>query len=186
MRLRRQFLKFTAVSLVAPSAILVSGANSSVDRPFKSLVKALLDINKPVPIAVAKYLDTKQLDDYGYYLHLRSANLSIEDAASIAGGIRALHSQPKALLTSFSVSYNTGMQGKGLFSLLSTLPTKHLAALGVVACDLDDDSAYLIAEFISKCQSLRMVCVEENNFSEQAKDSIVKAGSKLAGCTTIV
>jgi hypothetical protein len=31
-----------------------------------------------------------------------------------------------------------------------------------------------------------MVCVEENNFSEQAKDSIVKAGSKLAGCTTIV
>ena len=68
----------------------------------------------------------------------------------------------------------------------STLPTKHLAALGVVDCDLDDDSAYLIAEFISKCQSLRMVCVEENNFSEQAKDSIVKAGSKLAGCTTIV
>ena len=34
--------------------------------------------------------------------------------------------------------------------------------------------------------SLRWVCVEENNFSEQAKDSIVKAGSKLAGCTTIV
>jgi hypothetical protein len=31
-----------------------------------------------------------------------------------------------------------------------------------------------------------MVCVEENNFSEQAKDSIVEAGSKLAGCTTIV
>ena len=97
-----------------------------------------------------------------------------------------MHSQPKALLTSFSVSYNTGLRRKGLSSLLSTLPTKHLAALGVVDCDLDDDSAYLIAEFISKCQSLRMVCVEENNFSEQAKDSIVKAGSKLAGCTTIV
>ena len=186
MRLRRQFLKFTAASLLAPTAILVSGANSSDDGPFKPLVKALLDIQKPVPIAVAKYLEAKQFDDYSYYLHLRSANLSIEDAAAIAGGIRALHSQPKALLTSFSVSYNTGLQRKGLSSLLSTLPTKHLAALGVVDCDLDDDSAYLIAEFISKCQGLRMVCVEENNFSEQAKDSIVKAGSKLAGCTTIV
>ena len=40
---------------------------------------------KPVPIAVAKYLEAKQFDDYSYYLHLRSANLSIEGAASIAG-----------------------------------------------------------------------------------------------------
>ena len=121
MRLRRQFLQFTAASLLAPTAILVSGANSSDDGPFKPLVKALLDIQKPVPIAVAKYLEAK-----------------------------------------------------------------HLAALGVVDCDLDDDSGYLIAEFISKFQSLRMVFVEENNFSEQAKDSIVEAGSKLAGCKTIV
>ena len=132
MRLRRQFLKFTAASLLAPTAILVSGANSSDDGPLKPLVKALLDTQKPVPIAVAKYLGAKQFDDNRYYLHFRSANLSIEDAAAIAGGIRALHSQPKALLTSFSVSYNTGLQRKGLSSLLSTLPTKHLAALGVV------------------------------------------------------
>ena len=151
----------------------MSSANSSVDGSFKPLVKALRDIQKPVLIAVANYLEAKQFDDYSYYLHLRSADMSIEDAASIAGGIRALHSQPKALLTSFSVSYTTGLQRKGLSSLLSTLPTKHLAALGVVDCDLDDHSAYLILEFISKCQSLRMVCVEENNFSEQAKDSIV-------------
>ena len=184
--MRQQFLKFTAASLLTRTAILFLGANSSVDGPFKPLVKVHLDIQKPVPIAAAKYLEAKQFNDHSYYLHLRSANLSIEDAAAIAVGIRALHSQPKALLTSFSVSYNTGLQRKGLSSLLSTLPTKHLAALGVVDCDLDDDSAYLIAEFISKCQSLRMVCVEENNFSEQAKDSIVEAGSKLAGCTTIV
>ena len=184
--MRRQFLKLTAASLLTRTAILVLGANSSVVGSFRPLVKVLLDVQKPLPIAVAKYLEAKQFDDYSYYLHLRSANLSIEDAEGVAGGIRALHSQPKALLTSFSVSYNTGLQRKGLSSLLSTLPTKHLAALGVVDCDLDDDSAYLIAEFISKCQSLRMVCVEENNFSEQAKDSIVEAGSKLAGCTTIV
>ena len=55
-----------------------------------------------------------------------------------------------------------------------------------VDCDLGDDSAYLLAEFISKCQSLYMVCVEENNFSERAKDSVFEAGSKLAGYTTIV
>ena len=89
----------------------------------------------PVSIAAAKYLQAKKVDDYSYYLHLRSANLSIEDAASIADGLRALDSQPKALLTSFSVSYNTGMRRKGLASLLSTLPTKHLTALGVVYCD---------------------------------------------------
>tara|TARA_B100001093_G_scaffold468928_1_gene489292 strand:+ start:222 stop:488 length:267 start_codon:yes stop_codon:yes gene_type:complete len=83
--LRRQFLKFTAASLLTPTAILVSGANSSVDGPFKPLVKVLLDIQKPLPIAVSKYLEVKQFDDYSYYLHLCSANLSIEDAASIAG-----------------------------------------------------------------------------------------------------
>ena len=85
MCLGRQFLKFTAASLLAPTTILVSGANSTVDGPFKPLVKALLDIQKPIPIAVAKYLEAKQFNDYSYYLHLRSANLSIEDAASIAG-----------------------------------------------------------------------------------------------------
>jgi uncharacterized pyridoxamine 5'-phosphate oxidase family protein len=56
----------------------------------------------------------------------------------------------------------------------------------VFDCDLGDDSAYLLAEFISKCQSLYMVCVEENNFSERAKDSVFEAGSKLAEYTTIV
>ena len=81
----RQFLKFTAASLLTPTAILVSGDNSSVDGPFKPLVKVLLDIQKPVPTAVAKYLEAKRFNDYGCYLHLRSANLSIEDAASIAG-----------------------------------------------------------------------------------------------------
>ena len=83
--MRRQFLKFIATSLLTPTAILVSGANSSVDGSFKPLVKVLLDIQKPAPIAVAKYLEAKQFDDYSYYLHLRSANLSIEDATSIAG-----------------------------------------------------------------------------------------------------
>ena len=85
MCLGRQFLIFTAASLLTPTAILVSDANSSVNGPFKPLVKVLLDIQKPVPIAVAKYLEAKQFNDYSYYLHLRSANLSIEDAASIAG-----------------------------------------------------------------------------------------------------
>ena len=85
MCLGRQFLKFTAASLLTPTAILVSGANSSIDGPFKPLVKVHLDIQKPVPIAAAKYLEAKQFDDYSYYPHLRSANLSIDDAASIAG-----------------------------------------------------------------------------------------------------
>ena len=83
--MRRQFLKFTATSLLTRTAILVLGANSSVDGPFKPLVKVLLDIQKPVPTAVAKYLEDKRFNDYSHYLHLRSANLSIEDAASIAG-----------------------------------------------------------------------------------------------------
>ena len=85
MCLGRQFLIFTAASLLTPTAILVSGANSSDDGPFKPLVKALLDIQKPVTIAVAKYLEAKRFDDHSYYLHRFSANLSIKDAASIAG-----------------------------------------------------------------------------------------------------
>jgi len=84
MCLGRQFLIFTAASLLTPTAILVLGANSSVDGPFKPLVKVLLDIQKPVPTAVAKYLEAKRFNDYSYHLHLRSANLSTEDAASIA------------------------------------------------------------------------------------------------------
>ena len=185
MKFRRNFIKFTVFSLLSPTAIFVSSANASTKNTYKPLMEVLFDIQKPVSITAAKYLQSKQADDYRYYLHLRSANLSIEDAASIADGIRILHINPKVWLTSFSVSYNTGLQRQGLALLLSSLPD-HLAALGVVGCDLNDDSAYLIAEFISKCQSLRMVCVEENNFSTLAKDNIVEAGSKLARCTTIV
>ena len=83
--MKRQFLKFTAASLLTRTAILVLGANSSVDGPFKPLVKVLLNIQKPLLIAAAKYLEAKQFNGYSYYLHLRSAHLSIEDAASIAG-----------------------------------------------------------------------------------------------------
>ena len=83
--MRRQFLKLTAAALLTRTAVLVLGANSSVDGSFRPLVKVLLDVQKPLPIAVAKYLEAKQFDDYSYYPHLRSANLSIDDAASIAG-----------------------------------------------------------------------------------------------------
>ena len=48
MCLGRQFLKFTAASLLTPTAILVSGANSSVDGPFKPLVKALQTVVKGI------------------------------------------------------------------------------------------------------------------------------------------
>ena len=48
MRLRRQSLQLTAESLLAPTAILVSGANSSVDEPFKPLVKALQTVVKGI------------------------------------------------------------------------------------------------------------------------------------------
>ena len=73
MCLGRQFLKFTAASLLTPTAIFVLGANSSVDGPFKPLVKVLLDVQKPVPTAVAKYLEAKRFNYYSYHLHLRSA-----------------------------------------------------------------------------------------------------------------
>jgi hypothetical protein len=185
LKLKRNFLKNLTFALLAPTAIFISRAHSSNRKIFQPLADALLQTQKPVLISVASDLLAKKADDYSYSLHLRSANLNTADAVSIATGIKVMHAQYEVRLDSFSVSYNTNLKRQGLASLLSNLP-KHLKELGIVSCNLNDDSASLISDFISSCKSLRMVCVEGNNFSEQAKREITVSGSKLTGCVTIV
>ena len=184
-RLRRKLLKSSAMVLVLPVCTFVSNAHSSRDNPFWPLIDVLRSIGKPVCAEAAGSLSDKNAADKNYSLHLRNAGLNSEDAGQIGQSMREVHARHDIRLDSFSASYNEGLGKKGVAHLLTNLPD-HVGELGLVGCNLDDASASLIVDFMSRSQSLRMVCVEDNNFSASAKADITKVGAKLDGCVTIV
>lgn len=184
-RLRRKLLKASALMLFLPVYNLASKAYSDTDKPLQPLIDILRAIGKPVCLHAAETLSEKHVADKSYSLHLRNADLNSKDAEQIGRSINMVHAQRDIRLRSFSASYNIGLGKQGIGHLLAGLPN-HLGELGLVDCNLDDASAYLIIEFIARSQSLQMICVEDNNFSVSVKDDIRAAGAKLDSCVTIV
>ena len=71
------------------------------------------------------------------------------------------------------------------FYLFNALPD-HLTGLGMVGCNLNDQSEKVITSSLSRSNRLRLTCVEENDFSAKAKGAIRDATKHLSGCATIV
>ena len=173
------------MAFVLPVCTFVSNAHSSRNNPFWPLIDVLRSIGKPVCVETAGSLSDKNAADNSYSLHLRNAALNSEDAGQIGLSMKEVHARHDIRLDSFSASYNKGLGKRGVVHLLTNLPD-HVGELGLVGCNLNDASASLIVDFMSRSQSLRMICVENNNFSASAKADITKAGAKLDGCVTIV
>ena len=73
----------------------------------------------------------------------------------------------------------------GAAAILIALP-KHIEELGMVGCDLDDRTGSHLIKFIKQSKYLKMVCVEENNFSQKMRAKIKNLRKQQSKCTIIV
>jgi hypothetical protein len=73
----------------------------------------------------------------------------------------------------------------GAIVLLEGLPS-HLTELGMVGCSLNDKLEPAITLFLSRSEHLRLICVEENDFSLSVKGAIRDATRHLSRCVVIV
>ena len=119
------------------------------------------------------------------FAHLRNAGLSEDDAKSIASAIKTVHKDSTLRLDALSVSYNPRIQMDGATELLEVLPS-HLTELGMVGCSLNDELEWAITSFLSRSTHLRLICVEENDFSLRVKGAIRDATKHLSRCLLIV
>tara|TARA_B110000459_G_scaffold191482_1_gene227639 strand:- start:136 stop:717 length:582 start_codon:yes stop_codon:yes gene_type:complete len=185
---RRKLLKTGFLILSLPLLLNAKQTSASIDEmtsiKMKYLIKGLRDTQNLICIREADRLE-KIKNNNNYYLHLRSAGINSYNAQLIATSLRKTHQNYQLFLNSFSISYNTSLNYKGLKVILESLPG-HIKELGLVGCSLDDDAGDLIVSFLTRCNDLTMVCVESNEFSNLMKRKIQAALSHLPNCTVVI
>lgn len=187
---RRSLLRLGAKVVCAQSLLWAVGADAdgqSTNRntALNPLIAALTKTGKSVCMDAGQRLSNKPPTDSTYNLHLRTASLSEDDAKSIASAIKTVHEDSSLRLNSFSVSYNPRIQMGGAIALLEVLPS-HLTEFGMVGCSLNDELEPAITLFLSRSENLRLICVEENDFSPRVKGAIRDATKHLSRCLLIV
>jgi hypothetical protein len=97
-------------------------------------------------------------------LHFRSLGLESSDTVRIAEALQLDGDSVYHAIQSLSLSYNNNLGDKGATALAKHLPHS-LREIGLVDCGIGDIGGLALLEWIKKCPYLRMVCIEQNNFS---------------------
>ncbi len=108
-------------------------------------------------------------------IHLRSLDLKASEIAKIADIIGQSGESGKGI-DSLSLSYNNGMGDEGCLALASNMPDS-VSELGLVDCGITDAGGIKLLEWAKKATNLRMICIEQNNFSDQLKSEFQKFAS---------
>jgi hypothetical protein len=185
---RRKLLKTGFLILSLPLLLNAKQTSASIDEmtsiKMKYIIKSLRETQNVICIREGDRLERIK-NNNNYYLNLRSAGINLYNAQFIANSIRKTHQKYQLFLTSFSISYNTLLNHKGLKVILESLPG-HIKELGLVGCSFDDDAGESIVSFLPRCKNLTMVCVENNEFSNLMKTKIQTALSHLPNCTVVI
>ena len=185
---RRKLLKTGFLILSLPLLLNAKQTSASIDEmtsiKMKYIIKSLRETQNVICIREGDRLERIK-NNNNYYLNLRSAGITPYNAQFIANSIRKTHQKYQLFLTSFSISYNTSLNHKGLKVILESLPG-HIKELGLVGCSFDDDAGESIVSFLTRCKNLTMVCVENNEFSNPMKTKIQTALSHLPNCTVVI
>jgi hypothetical protein len=144
------------------------------------LTEALRKIGHPNCQDAALRLDASSKETFD--LHLRHAGLTPQDAVAIAKAL-SNHGSSAPRLRSFSISYNRALSDEGATILLAALPLT-LNALGMVECDLSDESGRTLLDWGQHATGLQMMCVEGNRFSPAMRQRL--AGIGQTGSTPTV
>jgi hypothetical protein len=186
---RRKLLKTGFLILSLPLLLNAKQTSAYFDSVtstnLKYLIKGLRDTKNLICMQEADRLEKISNKNNNYYLHLRSAGINLYNAQLIATSLRKTHQNYKLFLDSFSISYNTSLNNKGLKVILESLPG-HIKELGIVGCRFDDYAGDLIISFLTRCDDLTIVCVENNEFSNFMKRKIKNTLDHLPYCKVVV
>ena len=182
---KRIFLKLGFLAIASSATLNCNSAVATEKNLFHVLIIALLRAKKPICAKAAEALESKPLSSLDYNLHLCIADLVRAEATIIADAIEIRQQHNVLNLQSVSVSLNPGITELGLKRLLEALPD-HTTELGLVGCGFGDKSANKIASFLRRSNKLKMVCVENNNFSPEAKSLIMNSAMHLSRCSVIL
>ena len=163
-----------------------SASGASQGGISMKLVTALRSIGSPVCIAEAQRLEVAMKRNSGTIkLHLRNAALDVQSAEIIADALTSLSEHDLSLFTSLSLSYNGDLGDEGVTKLMNALPG-NLVELGVVGCKVGDHGAEAILQWAGGARNLRMLCIEENIFSEQMKARLIRFGDQKPDLLLVV
>ena len=102
-------------------------------------------------------------------LHLRNCNLNELDALEIADSPELKTN----IINSISLSYNPNIGDQGIIGITKRLPSS-ISEIGLVNCGLGDSAGIEILDWIKSSQNLKMICIEQNNFSNSLKEEFHK------------
>lgn len=101
-------------------------------------------------------------------LHLRDLDLNSSNIISISNCLKQQEGTNYSLLKSISFSYNKLIGDTGVIALTESLP-KSICEIGLVNCGINDIGGIELLNWMKNSPNLRMVCIEQNNFSEKLR-----------------
>lgn len=197
---RRRFgkLGLLVTAVFGTSAVQFNSvAMAETPLPLKGtnmLINALKLIGKEATLAHAQKLEaaqTNRLQTGGapFSLHLRNAGLDASDADILADALLSLPSQSLAqngaALGSFSVSYNPLLGDDGTIALANALP-QTVTEIGMVGCNMGDVGCAALLKWAKQAPHLKMLCIEDNKLSAEAKQGFRDFGQQRSGLFVVV
>lgn len=177
----------TGVGLLPALAGLtgIAKAAGSENRDMDVLIAALQSIGGPVCLDAANKLVTASASSSGFNLHLRSAEMDVQDARILANALQEMSELPTNPLMSFSASYNPDLKDAGAVVLAGSFP-KSMIELGLVGCSIGDVGGTALLEWAQQAPNLRMICVEGNSLSSSLKSEFTELGQRHASLMVVV
>lgn len=119
-------------------------------------------------------------------LHLRALNLKAVEILEISDALRREKIAGNQTLKSISFSFNPQLGDDGIVYLMQSLP-KSICEIGLVDCGIGDKGALAIQSWMRENPQIRMICIEQNEFSAQKRQELRKLSSELPAlsCLTL-
>lgn len=157
--------------LIPMASIASATQNASVKMNVVHLISALRSIGKPICTDAADRLAKSTGINAGFDLHLRNAKLNEADARVLATGLLRSAAGDGLVLRSFSASFNPGLSDNGAEALIEAFP-ETITELGLVGCSIGDAGGRVILRWAQTAPELRMICIEDNRFSDGMRSKL--------------
>lgn len=171
---RRNFLRMSlgGLSIIATHSFALIGMASEASSPTSKsdalaakLAVVLRLIGTEHSLKAATKIETSITSRSVLQFHVRGgAGIDSSGAQMIARVLRSMSTKNTHVLDSFSLSYNKAIGDMGAVALAHALPGS-LRELGLVGCGIGDKGGQALLQWARHAPGLRMVCIENNNFS---------------------
>lgn len=136
--------------------------NNSLSH-FQQISDIFSDIGTPDCLAKATELEKNIANRTSY--HFRSLGLTPKDVLSICDVILK---ELSPSITSISFSYNPYFGDNGVNILAKSLPLS-IQEIGLVDCGISNKGGSALLKWIKQAPNLKMICIEQNNFTQNLK-----------------